>query len=311
VSDRIAQDLAGEKLTTLLRRLENWPWPDADLRVTRIQAGFTNVNWMLDIDGVRHFLKVPGTGTEAYIERTESHNGAMAAFEAGIGPEVLYFEPDSGIEVSVFLEGYTSLLDSQLRDPGVIESIAGIYRELHGRPLLSNTRTVFDMIDGHLEHLGEIGRPLRPYQSDVIRRWLPIQKRYIDAGLDLVPGHNDMLTSNYMVAEGRPMKLVDYDFAANTDRWYELGGVFALSNLEPKYRHQALVAYLGEEPTPEVLARVHLSSVATYVTWGLWALVNSSTRDSDTDYEKYGAGNLIAAAWALDRDETEAAVRAL
>jgi len=311
MSDRIAQDLNGDSLTELLRGLDGWPWPKADLRVTRIQAGFTNVNWMLEIDGQRHFLKVPGAGTEAYIERTESHQGAMAAFEAGIGPEVLYFEPRSGIEVSSFLEGYSSLLDSQLRDPGVIESIAGIYRQLHSRPLFSNTRTVFDMIDGHLEHLAEIGRPLRDYQSDVVRRWLPIQRRYLDAGIDLVPGHNDMLTANYMVADGGPMKLVDYDFAANTDRWYELGGVFALSNLEPSYKRQALLAYLGEEPSPGVLARVHLSSIATYVTWGLWALVNAGTRESDTDYEKYGAGNLIAAAWALDLDETEAALLAL
>ncbi len=42
------------------------------------------------------------------------------------------------------------------------------------------------------------------------------------SGLDLVACHNDPMPGNFLVADDRPMKLVDYEFASNNERAYEL-----------------------------------------------------------------------------------------
>lgn len=37
-------------------------------------------------------------------------------------------------------------------------------------------------------------------------------------GLDLVACHNDPMPGNFLVADGKPMKMVDFEFASNSSR---------------------------------------------------------------------------------------------
>jgi len=52
------------------------------------------------------------------------------------------------------------------------------------------------------------------------------------SGLDLVPCFNDPMPGNFLisqdpVADPKPMRLIDYEFASNNERSYELGVLFA------------------------------------------------------------------------------------
>lgn len=294
----IAQlDAAG--LAALVPTLPDWPWPGQPVTMHRIASGLSNVNWRLELPDAEFFLKVPGIGTGAYISRDAAHSAALVAHATGVGPAVVYYDPDSGIEVSEFLQGYESSTQHSLSQPDTAVELMALYRRLHSGELLPITKTIFDMIDEHLAQVAEAGRSLRPWQRDVVDRWLPIQAAYIASGLDLVPGHNDMLPSNFMVSPDGPMKLIDYDYAANNDRYYEVGGITTLYMVEPEVRQAMLEAYFGEV-TPRDVARASIGGLATAVKWGLWALLNSQARDFDFDFEKYGNTLLLQARTILD-----------
>ena len=57
-------------------------------------------------DGKKHFMKVYGPGTESFINRDGSNDAALQAHEMGIGPTVLHYNKETGLEVIEFLEGY-------------------------------------------------------------------------------------------------------------------------------------------------------------------------------------------------------------
>ncbi|MFT4280316.1 phosphotransferase [Microbacterium sp.] len=293
-----------------LPRLPDWPFA-GDLRLERISSGTTNVNWrMLSPEGTR-FLKVPGLGADAFVDRRVAHEAAVVAAATGVGPAVLYFDPVTGIEVSAFLEGYRSSGAGDLLSPEGMDEVMRLYRQLHGGELLSVTKTLFGMIDEHCAQVADTGRALQPYQREVQERWRPIQERYVAAGLELVPGHNDPNPPNFMVKHGAPMMLIDFDYAANTDRYYELGAYLTILGIPVDLRAALFERYSGAAPTEGQLARLYLSGVGTLVKWGHWALYNSVVRDIDFDYEKYGAGMLLGALTMLRSDECARAFDAL
>lgn len=302
--------LRADALAAALPALPHWTF-GSDLRMERISSGTTNVNWrMLSPDGIR-FLKVPGLGADAFVDRQAAHEAAVVAATTGVGPAVLYFDAATGIEVSAFLDGYRSSGAGDLLSPEGMSEVMRLYRQLHGGELLSVTKTLFDMIDEHRAQIAATGRTLQPYQREVQERWQPIQERYVAAGLELVPGHNDPNPPNFMVKAGAPMMLIDFDYAANTDRYYELGAYLTILGIPADVRSALFARYAGAEPTEGQLARLYLSGVGTLVKWGHWALYNSVVRDIDFDYEKYGAGMLLGALTMLRSDECARAVAAL
>lgn len=286
--------LSAEDLATRLPALPGWPF-GAGLRLERITSGATNVNWRAITDDATYFLKVPGQGSDAFVDRRIAHEAALIAAETGVGAEVLYFDDATGIEVSEFLHGYRSATAPDLVSPGGAISIMRLFGRLHGGSTLSATKTLFDMIDEHLDQIADTRRPLQPYQLEVRDRWRPIRDRYIAAGLEIVPGHNDPNPPNFMVKDGSPMKLIDFDYAANTDRYYEPGAYFAIFGIPQNQQVRLFREYSGTEPTDGQLARLYLSGAGTLVKWGFWALYNSVVRDIDFDYEKYGASMLLGA----------------
>ena len=299
--------LGAEELARRVVGLPGWPF-GADLRMERISSGTTNVNWrMIAPDGVR-FLKVPGLGAEAFVDRRVAHEAAVVAAATGVGPAVLYFDEGTGIEVTAFLDGYRSSGAGDLLSPTGMGEVMRLYRQLHGGALLPVTKTLFDMIDEHQAQIAETGRTLQPYQQEVQERWRPIQERYVAGGLELVPGHNDPNPPNFMVKSGAPMMLIDFDYAANTDRYYELGAYLTILGIPSEVGRALFAQYAGAEPTAGQLARLYLSGVGTLVKWGHWALYNSVVRDIDFDYEKYGAGMLLGALTMLTGDECARAV---
>lgn len=302
--------LGADDLAEAVESLPAWPF-GGDLRMERISSGTTNVNWrMIAPDGIR-FLKVPGQGAEAFVDRQAAHEAAVVAAATGVGPDVLYFDDATGIEVSAFLDGYRSSGAGDLLSPTGMTEVMRLYRQLHGGELLSVTKTLFDMIDEHQAQIAETGRALQPYQREVQDLWRPIQERYVAGGLELVPGHNDPNPPNFMVKPGAPMMLIDFDYAANTDRYYELGAYLTIMGIPGDVRRKLFAAYAGAEPTEGQLARLYLSGIGTLVKWGHWALYNSVVRDIDFDYEKYGAGMLLGALTMLKSDACARAVAAL
>ncbi|TDT15875.1 thiamine kinase-like enzyme [Ilumatobacter fluminis] len=302
--------MTATELGAALAGLPGWPF-GSDVALTRIHAGFTNINWQMEAAGRHYFVKVPGPGTDAFIDRAVANQAALSAASAGVGPAVRFFDSDSGIEISDMLTGHRPTRRDEMNDPHFMGRLFAMYGVLHDGAPLGSTKTLFDMIDEHLEQIAASGRAPLPYQLEVQRRWAPIQRRYVDAGIDLVPGHNDMNPQNYMQAPDGTLKLIDFEYAANTDRYYELGGLVAMYGYDGAVLESLLEAYTGGEVDDGVRARVFLSGIGALVKWGHWSLLNSPVRDADYDYDKHGGGMLLGALSMMFDPRCERALAAL
>ncbi|MFV0286494.1 MAG: phosphotransferase [Demequina sp.] len=308
-SDTTTAPLHSLAPSDLAARLEALPeWPFGSTTLDRIDDGITNVNFIAHTAHGDVFVKIPGAGTSAFVSMEASTEATRVAAEQGVAPRVLYFDAISGVQATELLVGYRSAGAQEFADPAKVMQVFALYRRLHGGALLTTTKTLFDMIDEHLTQLTESHVMLQPYQQEVVDLWAHVQARYVAAGLDIVPGHNDMMPSNYMFGPEGDLKLIDYDYAANTDRFYEIGGIITLFGFPEAVQRQLVEVYLGHAPSDGDMARVYLSGMGAAVKWGLWGLYNAAVRDADFDYDKYGAGMLAYAHRMLASPKTARAL---
>jgi hypothetical protein len=76
-----------------------------DISYEPVLGGITNPNYKVTVDGKSYFMKIPGAGTDAFIDRKNCHIANIIAAKVGIGPATVYFFEDTGVEVWDWVDG--------------------------------------------------------------------------------------------------------------------------------------------------------------------------------------------------------------
>src|SRR5688500_8980750 len=93
-----------EEARTALVRLPIFAKADvAKARMVRL-GGLTNRVFRVDFPGKSYCLRIPGPGTEEYIDRRNEERAAREAAAAGVSPAVLHFDAGTGVMVTRFIE---------------------------------------------------------------------------------------------------------------------------------------------------------------------------------------------------------------
>ncbi|WP_146340053.1 choline kinase family protein [Nesterenkonia sp. NBAIMH1] len=272
-------------------------WGGLGVEYAPVIGGLQNSNWRVTVPGDHrsYFLKVPGAGTDAFIDRGVANVAAKRAGDLGISPRVAHFDGASGAEVCEFLEGYRACTNGDMKEWAITEDVLRLYDAFHGTEPLPVTKTMFDLIDEHLAQGAELGAQLPPFASVLLREYGIVKEVLQASGLDLVPCHNDPMPGNFLISEHGPMKLVDFEFASNNERAYDLALILAEFFYDEPTAMACIEAAYGSTNW-KVVSRVQLCRFLADVKWGLWGCVNHQLNTSwDFDYHKYGVWKLLRA----------------
>lgn len=291
-------------------------WRGRGVRYTALVGGLMNQNWVVEVDGDSrsYFVKVPGAGSEMFINRAAANEAARNAHAIGVAPEVVFFDPADGLEISEFLDGYRACTNADFSDPAIQSGVLDIYRRVHAGPALSLTKTIFDMIEEHIEQGRELGAHFPPAMPWIEHRYRQAKAAFLASGLDLVPCFNDPMPGNFLIGGNGvgalPMKLIDYEFASNNERAYELGVLFAEMFYDEALTLQLIEQYFGAA-RPDMFARVMLNRALADIKWASWAVVNRKLNAWDFDYQKYGIWKYMRARDVMYDPRWEAWLRAI
>ena len=85
-----------------------WCLDDTEIEVRRL-GGLTNLVFFVNLHGEQYVLRIPGKGTEEYINRRNEAQAAREAAKAEVSPDVLHFDEKTGVMVTRFVDhGITS-----------------------------------------------------------------------------------------------------------------------------------------------------------------------------------------------------------
>jgi thiamine kinase-like enzyme len=284
----------GPSIEDVIERVELWRGKDP--RASELSGGLTNVNYLVEADGIRYVVRIPGRSTDLLaVDRENERHNAEAASTTGVSPRILEYLPEWKVMVLEYIHGET-MSGEALRSPDMARRIATSLRRLHAGPRFLKDFDMFRLTEFYLQVCDEqdvrIPDGFRDHAPDVAA----IERAFERRPLPSVPCHNDLLAENY-IDDGEQLWIVDFEYSGNNDPTFELGDTAQECEFDQDLRAALCEAYFGEA-TPALLARMNLQAVMADVGWTLWAAIQAKI--STIDFDFWG--------WAVERWERAANV---
>jgi thiamine kinase-like enzyme len=260
-------------------------WQGKDARVTQLSGGLTNENYLVEADGQRYVMRIPGQSTELLaIDRANEVYNTKAAATTGIGPRVLEHVPGLDVLVLEFIPGPT-MSARTLQSKAMAARMAASFHRLHGSPRFLKDFNMFRLIEQYLGIVDDHDVTIPAGYRD----WLPsiagIERAVGAAALPLVPCHNDLLCENF-IDDGTALRIVDFELSGNNDPCFDLGNTAQEAEFDEDLRAALCTAYFGTDDARQ-LARMNLFALMSDVGWTLWGAIQAKISAVDFDFRGY------------------------
>lgn len=238
-----------------------------------------------------HVLRLPGVGTEAYINRIHEADAASAAARAGVAPAVLYVDPASGIMVTQHIDHAATMTPEKFRaTPGAVARAGLAFRTLHRSGETFPFRfELFAMIDSYLAFLltKDVTLPVGYHQ--VVAEAETIRAALGRAPGPLAPCHCDPLCENFLDTGDR-MWIVDWEYAGMNDPMWDLGDLSVEGQFDADQDAALLSAYFDGPVPPSDRGRMVIYKAMCDLLWTLWGLIQLANGNAADDFRAYADG---------------------
>ena len=262
----------------------------ADPGAARRLAGLTNVNHLVEHEGQRFVVRLPGAGTSEYIDRANEAIAARSAADAGVNAEVLFFDPADGLMMTRYVDGATTMDAAAFRDLGAVARAGRAFRQLHdhAKPF-ANDFALFPMIDEYKALLAAKGATL-PHGYEATQRTADAVRTTLErTPVTLVPSHCDPLCENFLDT-GERMFVIDYEYAGNNDPMWDLGDLSVEGGFDDAQDDALLRAYFDGEPPQDQVARMVVYKALCDLLWTLWGVIQHVNNNPAEDFWAYATG---------------------
>jgi thiamine kinase-like enzyme len=272
----------------VLRGLDLFRHVDASgIEVTRL-GGLTNLVFRVDHGGEHCVLRIPGKGTEEYIDRANEAQAAREAARVQVSPAVLHFDPATGVMVTRFVEDAVTLTAEKFRSiPGAPARAGEVFRKLHGSGAVFNFRfELFAMIDDYLQVLAGKETRLPAGYHDVVTEAEAVRAALTTRPLPLAACHCDPLCENFLDVGSR-MWLVDWEYSGMNDPMWDLGDLSVEGGFSAAQDEEMFRAYFGGEPRAVDRGRIVIYKAMCDLLWTLWGLIQHANQNPVDDFWAY------------------------
>ncbi|MDU8944241.1 choline/ethanolamine kinase family protein [Ovoidimarina sediminis] len=261
--------------------------PDA---ITRL-GGLTNLVFRVEAGARSVVVRLPGEGTEEYIDRSiEAHN-AKAAARAGVSPEVVLAEPKTGVLITETVPGIVTMTPDHFSVRAGAPARAGrAFARLHCSGETFEYRfELFKMIEDYLGVLSTKDATLPEGYHDVVAAAAPINEVLAAADLPLAPCHCDPLCENFL-DDGETMWIVDWEYSGMNDPLWDLGDLSVEAGMNAEQDAEMMEAYFGRAPTSAETGRMVIYKAMCDLLWTLWGLIQHANGNPAEDFWAYATG---------------------
>jgi thiamine kinase-like enzyme len=236
-------------------------------------------------------LRIPGKGTEEYINRANEAVAAREAAKAGVSPEVLHVNAKTGVMVTRFIAGAETMSPEKFKVRLGSPARAGeAFRKLHTSHAVFPFRfELFAMIDDYLKVLSTKDVALPEGYHDVVREAEVVRAALAAHAIPLAACHCDPLCENFLDTGDR-MWIVDWEYSGMNDPLWDLGDLSVEGKFDAAQDEELMRAYSGREPKPAERGRVVIYKAMCDLLWTLWGLIQLANNNPVDDFRAYADG---------------------
>jgi thiamine kinase-like enzyme len=257
-------------------------------------------------------VRLPGKGTEEYIDRANEAVAAREAARAGVSPEVLHVDPATGVMVTRYIADTVTMTPETFRSRAGAPARAGAaFRTLHTSGVVFPARfELFAMIDDYLRVLSTKDVTLPPGYHDVVAEAGGVRAALDTHPVTPVACHCDPLCENFLDAQDR-MWIVDWEYSGMNDPMWDLGDLSVEGAFDDGQDEEMLRAYFGGEAPARDRARMVIHKAMCDLLWTLWGLIQLANDNPADDFRAYADTRFARCKTLMASDDFARHVRTL
>ncbi|MFK9091558.1 phosphotransferase [Bacillus salipaludis] len=242
-----------------------------------VLGGLTNRNYKVTVGDQEYAARIPGKGTEQYINRQDEKINSEITSNLGINPAVIYFNEKTGLKIVTFIPNAETLNPKTgTREDNLIQ-VAGIFNRLHTSGETFHARfDVFEKITEYETILADLNGAVFDAHDVVKQQVLELEEYYKSLNIPLVPCHNDPLAENFVKSGEERMFLIDWEFSGMNDPLWDVAAYIIEAELSPAEEKLFLLHYFKGTMTTESRQQLLLNKIFLDFLWTIWALMKEA-----------------------------------
>ncbi len=275
-------------------------WKRKSVSYEIIPGGLTNKNYKVTVNGRMYVIRIPGQGTEIFINREVELHNTISASDIGIGAQLYnFFKPDYVIVVE-FIKG--RLMSSEILrtdNECLIKAVKAI-REVHNRGKFISYFIMFDKFKDYYRIVKENRMELPEKFDDAKRMVEYVEGLFKKKNPPLVSCHNDLLAENFIEQKDK-MRIIDWELSGLNDPCFDLGDFSVEQGLNDVQDETVIKTYYGSFKEDKY-CWLKIYKYMADILWTLWAVIQNNTSDIKFDYWRYGLKRFERAMNAINSD---------
>ncbi len=272
-----------------IKKINELPVWRGKINIKSLDGGITNENFLVTDDSQKLVVRLGEDILEHHVLRSNELISTKAAFEAGIGPEVIYNE--KGVLVIKYIESKTmSANDVSENIDAIIPLIKKIHYEipkkLFGPAMIF---WVFHVVRNYAKFLEDNNSSHKNILDKLIDSNSILEN--ISSPHEIVFSHNDLLPANFL-DDGSKIWLIDWEYAGFNSPLFDLGGIASNNNFSIQEENYLLEKYYNKKIEQNLLKQYKAMKCASLLRETMWSMVSEITSKIEFDYANYTKENL-------------------
>ena len=275
-----------KKNIELIEQLPIWT---GQIDIINLKGGLTNNNYLVTDNSHKFVVRLGEDILEHHILRSNELISTKAAYEAGIGPKVIY--NSLGVLVIEYIESKT-LSPKEVRQN--IDKIIPLIKKTHHEipKKLFGPAAIFWVFHIIRNYINFLKNNQSSYTSILDK--LTLNNDILEKAsspYQIVFGHNDLLPSNFL-NDGSKIWLIDWEYSGFNSPLFDLGGIASNNDFSYDEEIYLLENYYEKKIDSELIIKYNAMKCSSLLRETLWSMVSELTSKIDFDYTKYTNENL-------------------
>lgn len=223
----------------------------------RLLGGMSNYSYVVLVNEEKYTIRVPGEYAEYFVNRADEKRDIVIFEKLGLTNETIYFDIESGIKISKYIEG-TSLNEMSDR---FYNEVSILLKKIHNSQIkCQNDYNPFMRLGNYERFLMELGYEIPNAYFEVRNTFLKF-KEYLESQTKVLC-HNDSQPSNFIKTK-EDLKIVDFEFVGQNDPLYDIA---CFGNMEMKDAIALLQIYY-QDLNDDIILRFYLWRAFQCLQW--------------------------------------------
>ena len=283
-------------------------WKDKEYAIEELTKGITNKNFKVTIEGKSYVVRIPGKGSDVFIDREVEYHNTLAASDVGVGALIYeYFKPDY-IAIAEFIDGEVMSVPSFEDKERIVKAVRAIKR-VNMRAKFISKFIMFDKFDEYFEIIRKHNIKVPENFGDALVFVNRVRGKFLKTMPELAACHNDLLAENF-IDQGERMRIIDWELSGINDVCFELGDFSVEQEFGEDEDVLMIETYFGNFDEKKC-ARMSLYKSMADILWTLWAAIQNHFSELEFDFWEYGMNRFNRAMIALNSDNFSRWIRAV